>query len=232
MTAALSLPVTVLSRRRARGARDPRRDGLVVLIAVGMVHAVVGYGVLHSGGEARMPRPLPVVQVSLITRPAPQVTPLRRPAHPVHSAPRTAQADTPSLAPPATAAAPPAAKETSPPSAADPSAPPSSETPSDFREPVYSAAYLDNPPPVYPLAARRRGQEGTAIVRAQVLHSGDCAQAALLHSSGYALLDHAALAAVKQWRFVPARRGNSAVDAWVEVPITFHLPATPSRPDF
>ena len=36
-------------------------------------------------------------------------------------------------------------------------------------------------------------------------------------------LDNAAQDAVWRWKFVPARRGDEAVSAWVLVPITFNL---------
>jgi len=42
-------------------------------------------------------------------------------------------------------------------------------------------------------------------------------------SSGYERLDHIALETVRQWKFVPARRGDEAVSAWVLVPISFSL---------
>jgi len=89
--------------------------------------------------------------------------------------------------------------------------------------PRYNAAYLSNPPPTYPVSARRRGIEGTATVRAEISATGECLRAELRNSSGAEILDRAALEAVKKWRFVPARRGNQAVVAWVEVPITFQL---------
>ena len=41
-------------------------------------------------------------------------------------------------------------------------------------------------------------------------------------SSGYPRLDEAAVAVVRdRWRFVPARRGEEALAAWVRVPISF-----------
>jgi protein TonB len=89
--------------------------------------------------------------------------------------------------------------------------------------PRYNAAYLSNPPPTYPLSARRRGIEGTVLVRAEVAAGGECLRAELKKSSGAEVLDQAALEAVKKWRFVPAKRGTQAVVAWVEVPITFKL---------
>jgi periplasmic protein TonB len=44
-------------------------------------------------------------------------------------------------------------------------------------------------------------------------------------SSGISRLDDAALAAVKRWRFVPAKRGAQTVESWVLVPIEFELSA-------
>jgi protein TonB len=85
------------------------------------------------------------------------------------------------------------------------------------------AASLNNPRPPYPLAARRRGFEGRVLLSAHVRDDGTCIEVRLRQSSGHALLDHAALGAVSRWRFVPARRGDRAVDSWVTVPIVFRL---------
>jgi protein TonB len=92
-----------------------------------------------------------------------------------------------------------------------------------YVEPRYHAAALNNPRPAYPLAARRRGEEGKVVLRAQVTTEGRCAAVELKASSGHELLDRAALQTVSQWRFVPARRGDLAVASWVEVPVTFRL---------
>jgi protein TonB len=42
-------------------------------------------------------------------------------------------------------------------------------------------------------------------------------------SSGYDIIDQAAVAAVRAWRFVPARLGGAAIEAWVRVPVAFRL---------
>jgi protein TonB len=42
-------------------------------------------------------------------------------------------------------------------------------------------------------------------------------------SSGYEVLDQSALVAVKQWRFIPARKGEVAIPFWVNIPIKFQL---------
>ena len=89
--------------------------------------------------------------------------------------------------------------------------------------PTFNAAYLRNPAPRYPLAARRAGEQGTVLLRVLVAPDGVPARVELEKTSGSAHLDSAALEAVKAWRFVPARRGADAVEAWVLVPIAFRL---------
>ena len=80
-----------------------------------------------------------------------------------------------------------------------------------------------NPSPLYPRVARQQGWEGTVIVQAWVDPSGAVASAQVNRSSGHTILDDAALAAVQQWRFRPARRNRQAVASRVEIPITFRL---------
>ncbi len=86
-----------------------------------------------------------------------------------------------------------------------------------------NAAYLNNPRPIYPFAARRLGVEGTVVLRVHVSAGGAPQQVQLFRSSGSALLDEAALKAVKGWTFVPAREGTTPISHWVEVPINFQL---------
>jgi periplasmic protein TonB len=89
--------------------------------------------------------------------------------------------------------------------------------------PSFSAGYLDNPAPVYPSAARRLREQGRVLLLVDVAPDGLPRQVNLAASSGSPRLDEAALAAVRQWRFVPARRGTTAVPAQVLVPIIFGL---------
>jgi len=42
-------------------------------------------------------------------------------------------------------------------------------------------------------------------------------------SSGFPILDRAALDSVKTWSFVPGRRVDKIVEMWVKVPIRFEL---------
>lgn len=89
--------------------------------------------------------------------------------------------------------------------------------------PVFTAAYLRNPEPVYPVSSRRRGEQGTVLLKVVVTREGAAANVNVEKTSGHSALDEAALAAVRKWRFAPARRGAEAVESTVVVPIVFEL---------
>ena len=84
--------------------------------------------------------------------------------------------------------------------------------------------YGHNPAPTYPVEARRRAEHGTVLLRIKVAADSAVAAVEIAQSSGFDLLDEAALDAVRHgWRFVPARRDGIAIESWVEVPIRFAL---------
>ncbi|MGE5147266.1 MAG: TonB family protein [Candidatus Eiseniibacteriota bacterium] len=78
-------------------------------------------------------------------------------------------------------------------------------------------------PPVYPKRAVAMAQEGVVLVRALIDTEGNAREIKLWRSSGFALLDEAALHAVRGWAFEPARSAGRAVTAWVEIPVNFQL---------
>ncbi len=82
---------------------------------------------------------------------------------------------------------------------------------------------LHNAPPAYPETARQRGIEGTVILLVRVGRDGEVRDVAVSKGSGSALLDEAALEAVRRWRFHPASLGSLPVESFVEVPIRFRL---------
>jgi len=90
-------------------------------------------------------------------------------------------------------------------------------------EPDYKASYLNNPPPAYPMVARRNGLQGRVVLNVEVLADGVCGQINIHKSSGYAMLDNAALQTVLTWRFIPARQAGRAVDKWFLIPVQFSL---------
>ena len=98
----------------------------------------------------------------------------------------------------------------------------------DFRvdpPPTFARIVADvAPPPTYPPQALRLRQSGEVVLRVLVDEAGRPAEVAIESSSGYRLLDEAALKAVKKrWRFVPARQDGAAIQAWALVPVRFEL---------
>jgi len=85
------------------------------------------------------------------------------------------------------------------------------------------ADHLHNPRPPYPAVARARNWEGVSRLRVYVLPNGSAGQVQLAGSSGHDVLDDAAVAAVRGWRFVPAKRGDQAIASWVQFPIVWKL---------
>ncbi len=78
--------------------------------------------------------------------------------------------------------------------------------------------------PDYPPAALRLEQQGEVMVKLRVLASGAAADVQVRSSSGYHLLDEAALRYLRGARFVPAQdRSGLPVDSLVIVPIRFVL---------
>jgi len=104
---------------------------------------------------------------------------------------------------------------------APPEAPPAATPPAGAV--VAPAPLADNPPPVYPAAARRRGLQGLVVLLVRVLPDGSAGALSVAESSGHDLLDQAALDAVAGWRFRPALRDGVAVEHDLEVPLRFVL---------
>ncbi len=80
-----------------------------------------------------------------------------------------------------------------------------------------------NRPPIYPIEATRRGQQGTVTLLIHVSPLGVSLGADVLQSSGYPLLDRAALDAIATWRFRPAVRNGTPVPFDMPMRFTFAL---------
>ena len=92
-----------------------------------------------------------------------------------------------------------------------------------FVEANHQAAELNNRKPAYPRKARKRGLEGTVLLRVAVSAAGTPQEIFVTKSSGHRLLDQAAKKTVWKWKFHPAQQGGEAVASTVEVPIQFSL---------
>lgn len=83
--------------------------------------------------------------------------------------------------------------------------------------------YQINPPPPYPRQARRRGFEGFVLLSVLVDEKGAAAEVAVFRSSGHAILDEAALKAVRHWRFKAGSVNGRQTPMRVTVPVRFQL---------
>lgn len=85
-------------------------------------------------------------------------------------------------------------------------------------------AYDEASPPPYPSLAKRRGWEGTVLLRVRVDTNGRPREVLIERSSGHVLLDRSASEHVlARWLFQPALRDGQPVGAWARVPINFTL---------
>lgn len=107
--------------------------------------------------------------------------------------------------------------------AAAPVSAPTPPQPMPVVAPRFDADYLSNPAPVYPSASRHMGEQGKVFLSVLVTPQGEAREVRIRTSSGFDRLDLAAMEAVRRWKFVPARQGDEAVEAWVVVPILFSL---------
>jgi len=83
--------------------------------------------------------------------------------------------------------------------------------------------YKQNPPPHYPEVARRRGYEGKTLLKVEVLENGKAGKIEVEESSGFKMLDTAALRSVRGWTFVPGTINGKRTEQWIRVPIRFVL---------
>lgn len=78
--------------------------------------------------------------------------------------------------------------------------------------------------PVYPSSARNREIEGTTMVRLLIGAAGAVEASSVEKSSGSRELDAAAVKALKEWRFVPAKDSfGRSMRCYVYIPVNFHL---------
>ncbi|MQT53711.1 MULTISPECIES: energy transducer TonB, partial [Pseudomonas] len=107
---------------------------------------------------------------------------------------------------------------------AAPAAPAAAPGPAKETAAISGLASLGNPPPEYPSIALRRNWEGSVGLRIKVLPNGRAGSVEVIKSSGKQALDDAAVAAVRNWKFVPAKRGDTPIEGFATQTIAFKLP--------
>lgn len=91
---------------------------------------------------------------------------------------------------------------------------------------ITQARYRGTPiPEEYPLMARRRGWQGTVMVEVWLDANGEQIKREILQSSGYALLDQAALRSVARNQFTPYTINGVGHPARLHLPVIYTLTA-------
>ncbi|MBL8510314.1 MAG: energy transducer TonB [Betaproteobacteria bacterium] len=89
--------------------------------------------------------------------------------------------------------------------------------------PRTDASQLNNPAPAYPALSRRLGEQGRVLFDVLIRADGRVGEIKLKQSSGYPRLDEAAQEALRRWRYLPARQGDTPIDYWYSQAINFSL---------
>ena len=76
-------------------------------------------------------------------------------------------------------------------------------------------------PPVIPNEAKDKELTGTVVLDVEILTSGQVGMVEVAESTGYPILDEAAVKAAKTWRFSPALNEGTPVSVWARFPIEF-----------
>jgi protein TonB len=77
--------------------------------------------------------------------------------------------------------------------------------------------------PVYPQDLIAGGVEGRVMLRVDISETGQVLAMEIENSSGHPRLDQSAMAAVRDWRFVPGRRNGRPAPMTVIVPVSFQV---------
>ncbi len=100
--------------------------------------------------------------------------------------------------------------------------------PPEEEEPIVEFYALSEKPevikrvePVYPDLARKAGIEGMVVVKVLINTKGDVEKVEVIKS--HPMLDDAAVAAAKQFKFKPGKQRDRYVKVWMTIPFTFKL---------
>jgi periplasmic protein TonB len=181
----------------------------VKIVEIPMMVDLLPPAPIENKQRAPVPPPSPQPQVTkTVAKPSP--APQKAPTAPLEATSSTTPAPSAPLAAPA---------ESKP----APSAPPAPPSPPAISPARFDPDYLRNPAPPYPPLAKRMGEEGKVVLRVSVNPQGSADSVDISKSSGSSRLDEAAQKTVRNWKFVPAKQGENAVQSWVLVPIIFKL---------
>ncbi len=102
-------------------------------------------------------------------------------------------------------------------------APPPPPKPVAVSEPRSDPRRPNSQPP-YPAISKRLGEEGVVTLQLYVTENGRVAEVKVQKSSGFPRLDEAAVREAKRnWRFIPAKKGDEVIAAWMSINVRFEL---------
>jgi len=212
---------TYLRRHRTPMSRGKAIFLIVILgLHVALIAALL---IVRQVAPAQAMDPMMVSFVAQAQAPEPEPEP--PPPEPLKPEPKPKPKMIAASAPPTpTAIELPPQEETEPVETPPPAAPAVGDVEPEIIPPNFVAAYLNNPAPTYPKTSIRLREQGTVMLRVLVNPQGAADSVMVEQSSGHARLDEAAVSVVKKrWRFVPAKKGDVAVPAWVLIPLSFEL---------
>lgn len=195
---------------------------------------LAGVILLHAGSVAalqmmsREPAPPatsttpPVLVATIIADPEPTPIPAPpapqpRPQPPARATPRAVRpVPAPQPVPSAPAAA--ASVPAEPPAAPAPAVPTAAPPP-----PAHEPAAISCRIPAYPIDAKRRGETGTVLLQLLIDTEGAVIDQKIERSSGHALLDDAAMAALSKCTFKPGTLDGRPQQAWARLRYVWKL---------
>tara|TARA_B100000035_G_scaffold143287_1_gene121985 strand:- start:886 stop:1554 length:669 start_codon:yes stop_codon:yes gene_type:complete len=87
----------------------------------------------------------------------------------------------------------------------------------------YKIGTIENPHPEYPIIARKKGWQGRLLLAVHVDKNGNVLNIHVKETSGFEVLDKVSIKTVSDWKFLPARFGDSYVEDNLNIPVNFKL---------
>lgn len=93
----------------------------------------------------------------------------------------------------------------------------------DLTSILHKAKYKKQTAIIYPQRALKRGQQGKVVLKVHISKSGLPVKMEIKQSSGFSVLDKAAIKTVQTWEFEPQKKGDYVIKSWVLVPVIFEI---------
>ena len=87
----------------------------------------------------------------------------------------------------------------------------------------YKIGTIKNPHPEYPTIARKKGWQGRLLLAVHVDKNGNVLNVHVKETSGFEVLDKVSIKTISDWKFLPARLGDSNVEDYLNIPVSFKL---------